>query len=118
MTHSFPTRRSSDLSSPRRADQRPIIGAASMRSTRESARSGGVAALRPRLRLEGERRESGGLQGRRPVVLGKPRLPFKPGKEKLRVGQIGPDLGQEDAALVAKSEEHTSELQSLMRISY
>src|SRR3546814_4209958 len=101
-----------------------------MRSTRESARSGGVAALRPRLRLEGERRESGGLQGRRPVVLGKPRLPFKPGKEKLRVGQIGPDLGQEDAALVAigqhifrfaqsvdaRSEEHTSELQSLMRI--
>src|SRR3546814_18672000 len=71
-----------------------------MRSTRESARSGGVAALRPRLRLEGERRESRGLQGRRPVVLGKPRLPFKPGKEKLRVGQIGPDLGQEDAMLV------------------
>src|SRR3546814_7573772 len=89
MTHAFPTRRSSD----RHLDHGPL---------------GGEGA--------GEHRDAADLVDR----VGERVDDVAVGRRRVEIGQVlGDGLARDgEAVAVERSEEHTSELQSLMRISY
>src|SRR3546814_4744703 len=94
LTHSFPTRRSSDLC-PRdpRTRSRPPCG--SSPNGQDRVRAWGAQRLEPRCRAS----------GRRTIVVIVAQLSYI-------------EHGSQEVLMAARSEEHTSELQSLMRISY
>src|SRR3546814_4156126 len=58
------------------------------------------------------------LRGHRFVVAEIQRIATAPGGDRLEFGRVAFQLGQRHLRLDHRSEEHTSELQSLMRISY
>src|SRR3546814_1998602 len=103
MTHSFPTRRASDLQAPGRSGQQGARGvdvaeAADFRI--DQAAGGGVDAYR--LLAQQPARQVQVVDGE---VLEQPAA----GRH---------ESGRRRGRVVVRSEEHTSELQSLMRISY
>src|SRR3546814_3518331 len=105
MTHSFPTRRSSDLTigqAPVGVRPRPVVAGDPYRKPQRAAQ-----ITQPTLDL-GVRLILGRFDG-----------------AKAQVGGIGADLGEiggprrpRGSIVASRSEEHTSEPQSLMRISY
>src|SRR3546814_4893931 len=101
MTHSFPTRRSSDLQVGERREIDPGGDRIDIKVTRDRHHvHGGEFA---QYRLLSERRGAGPLsfwRRLRPVVY------------------LKAAIGEDDAPSGPRSEEQTSELQSLMRISY
>src|SRR3546814_5277747 len=101
MTHSFPTRRSSDLRESRSISQRS------------------AALLRSRLRLYRHRRLSSGLARNVPQHGDRSRRNANGdgGADGDVPVPTSPDRHREWHS-IARSEEHTSELQSLMRNSY
>src|SRR3546814_4973601 len=103
MTHSFPTRRSSDLAEYRAAE----CGAEEQRE----AEPGQLLRGLPR-RPEAEARHAAHGDRRRPGAL------YRALRVALRAAVIGSLRQGLRPAGGARSEEHTSELQSLMRISY
>src|SRR3546814_7843518 len=112
MTHSFPTRRSSDLID-RLADidrQRAGIANAGCAAITDEVEAHGVEiVLQARLReIVGHDLRAGGQRG------------FHPGfhleAEATRIARD--ETGGHQHVRIGRSEEHTSELQSLMRISY
>src|SRR3546814_10056609 len=103
MTHSFPTRRSSDLRA------RPQVAAEGDRRQPRppEARLRRHLVFAPRRLLDAAR--GGGERRRRRAG---------PGESALLGSQQLPRLAHRRAGAPRRSEEHTSELQSLMRISY
>src|SRR3546814_6078195 len=103
LTHSFPTRRSSDLQPVRRVRPEIVV---SLRQLRREVVERKTESRRPE-----QRRETAGqlLDGPVRHALA---LIHRPEHVLMKVEQ------HPDAARCERSEEHTSELQSLMRISY